>query len=492
MSVVGQRFVLPVAFDVNAAGLPYAGGQLFFYASGTTTPQNTYADSGLTTPNTNPVIADASGHFGNVFLGALPYKVQLQDANNVPIWTYDPVGGETALFLTPEMYGAAGDGSTDDTTAFTAFFAALQTSGVAGALNARIYNISNGFSITEPICLRGCGNQLSVLNNTASGLSVPVLHLSGASVNGSVLEDFAINSVAVTSTTAMGVQVDGGQRFRLSGLRVSYTYGGISIPAAQTGAWIENCFVNNTTEFGINIEAGNMMVKGCYVDNAGGNGYQFTSITAASAGLIVESCVAFNSGLAGSGQGFAFVGNSTYPIIDLQVTGCTSSASPYGVGFSFDTHGLNITLDNLFVELAGMTAAGAYVGQQNGIFVSVNNANLTMSALTVSTCGLSGIDMECSNWTLNGATVTANNQSGNANGAGLMLGFGGAINKFTASGVMTSPPISPILVVDTQKYGVNSPVSGSTGLVVNSILHGVTAAYLNAGSTVTFANNLSV
>ena len=63
-----------------------------------------------------------------------------------------------------------------------------------------------------------------------------------------------------------------------------------------------------------------------------------------------------------------------YPIIDLQVLGCTSSSSPNGVGFSIDTHGLNITLDNLFVELAGMTSASAAMSdQQFGIAVTVNS-----------------------------------------------------------------------------------------------------------------------
>lgn len=43
------------------AGAPLVGGKLWTYVSGTTTPQATYTDKALTTPQTNPVILDARG-----------------------------------------------------------------------------------------------------------------------------------------------------------------------------------------------------------------------------------------------------------------------------------------------------------------------------------------------------------------------------------------------------------------------------------------------
>lgn len=66
---------------------------LFFYATGTTTPQNTYSDPAFTTPNSNPIVLDAAGRAGNIFMLPSPsYRVVLQDVNAAVVWDLDPVG----------------------------------------------------------------------------------------------------------------------------------------------------------------------------------------------------------------------------------------------------------------------------------------------------------------------------------------------------------------------------------------------------------------
>lgn len=88
---MANRFYSPDQQFLSNSGVPYAGGQLFFYATGTSTPLNTYSDSALTIANTNPVILDSNGQAGSVFLQNLAYKVVLEDVNNNQIWTQDPV-----------------------------------------------------------------------------------------------------------------------------------------------------------------------------------------------------------------------------------------------------------------------------------------------------------------------------------------------------------------------------------------------------------------
>lgn len=68
-----------------------AGFKLNFYIAGTTTPLDTYSDVGRTAANTNPVIADSAGRFGDIFLQPREYRVVLTDASDVEIYTADPV-----------------------------------------------------------------------------------------------------------------------------------------------------------------------------------------------------------------------------------------------------------------------------------------------------------------------------------------------------------------------------------------------------------------
>jgi hypothetical protein len=67
----------------DANGAPASGGKIYFYVVGTTTPQNTYSDSALTTPNTNPVVMDASGWPGQIYLSSeLAYDYIVKSADD--------------------------------------------------------------------------------------------------------------------------------------------------------------------------------------------------------------------------------------------------------------------------------------------------------------------------------------------------------------------------------------------------------------------------
>lgn len=66
-----------------------AGGKVFTYQAGTTTPKTTYTSYDLSSANPNPVILDSAGRASIWGEGA--YKVVVKDANDVTLWTTDDV-----------------------------------------------------------------------------------------------------------------------------------------------------------------------------------------------------------------------------------------------------------------------------------------------------------------------------------------------------------------------------------------------------------------
>lgn len=67
-------------------GLPAPGAYLYFYYTETDNLAPVYSNSGLTTPLTNPVQADAAGRFPNIYLdGDIIYRVRVTDKRGEPI-----------------------------------------------------------------------------------------------------------------------------------------------------------------------------------------------------------------------------------------------------------------------------------------------------------------------------------------------------------------------------------------------------------------------
>lgn len=89
------RYTAPYFLWVDGDGVPAAGWKLYFYASGTDTPLATYSNAALTVANANPVVANADGYWGAIFLQPVDYKVILKDENDVQIWSADPVNGQS-------------------------------------------------------------------------------------------------------------------------------------------------------------------------------------------------------------------------------------------------------------------------------------------------------------------------------------------------------------------------------------------------------------
>jgi hypothetical protein len=86
-----QIFALPKQVNLDSAANTLAGAKAYFYLTTTTTPADVYADSGLVTPLSNPVVADATGVFVPIYMNpAVIYKLVLKTSADVTLYTADP------------------------------------------------------------------------------------------------------------------------------------------------------------------------------------------------------------------------------------------------------------------------------------------------------------------------------------------------------------------------------------------------------------------
>lgn len=98
-------------FDNN--GVPLAGGKLYTYEAGTTTPQATYTTSSGNVARTNPIILDSAGRVpsgGEIWVTSQPYKFILTTSTDVLVATYDNITGQGVGGYTAQNF--TGDGST--------------------------------------------------------------------------------------------------------------------------------------------------------------------------------------------------------------------------------------------------------------------------------------------------------------------------------------------------------------------------------------------
>lgn len=129
------------------SGAIASGYKLYTYAAGTTTPQATYTNRAGTVANANPITLDARGEATVYLTPGLVYDYVLKSAADVTIWTREDViadaGDADAVSFTQagtgavartvqdklrdgvsvKDFGAVGDGVADDSAAFAALVA---------------------------------------------------------------------------------------------------------------------------------------------------------------------------------------------------------------------------------------------------------------------------------------------------------------------------------------------------------------------------------
>lgn len=116
----GTLMPSPVFTGLDATGTPLSGGKLYAYIAGTTTPQATYSDVGLTVPNANPVILNSAGRATVYLTPGASYKLVLKSSVDVTQWTADNVSAVPTSTAALDIAATAGEDLTERNVVYLA------------------------------------------------------------------------------------------------------------------------------------------------------------------------------------------------------------------------------------------------------------------------------------------------------------------------------------------------------------------------------------
>lgn len=504
-------------FDAN--GNPLAGGKLYTYASGTSTPLVTYADSTGTAANTNPIILDSRGE-ANVWLSTPLYTMSLYSATNVLIWTVNGIngpdqatlatlagsGGSALIGYSPggtgsvtttvqaklrqtvsvKDYGAVGDGTTDDTTAIQNTISAV---GAAGGgvvfFPTGTYKISSKLTINNnAVFLQGSGRRASILAPTAMSTD----HILFTAVQQGGLSDMAIVPSGVqTGATNASIRTYDSHNIVLDNFWI--------YDKCQTGVICDggaNQFLVTISNFEIALCAS----YGIQVGTATGYAQDITIsnglIASCYNGILLINCSGVYANnvdaLTCTGAGVA-----TYPPTGKNIAACffnevLCDASPAGYGFAFVDNGGKIG----DINIVNCWAATNYL---SGVICGTNCNGILISSSRFINNQQHGIFLQGgANYTITGNQIGMNSMQGSALYHGIAVAPN--VSHFTINSNFIGGPLGGIgvLTSNLQNYGVFISTGSSDyfNILSNDLTGNISGAISNSatGTNININNNL--
>lgn len=244
----------------SALGRTLPGALLQVYLIGTSTPVVAYQDYELTTPHENPVEADGAGVFPSIYLATGGYTLVLTTALGVAVNTWDYLVGD-AQGVTPEQFGALGNGAADDTAAFQAAIDALDDGGILQGTPGHIYKIgAAGVLISARTGLRLMGNGATIRAGAVatlapSGLGSTLVAL--VSATDCVVQDWIFDG-ETRATNLLGLKTSTGCTVRDNTFRDGGLFGSVFAIGNTHNTYLHN-----------RIEGGAGTARGVWIGNYG-------------------------------------------------------------------------------------------------------------------------------------------------------------------------------------------------------------------------------
>jgi hypothetical protein len=368
----------------DSAGNPLAGGKLYTYAAGTTTPLASYTDSTGNVANANPVVLDSRGE-ASVWLSNVQYKLALYTASNVLVWTVDGLNGPDQATLATlatsggsaligflqagtsaqprtvqsklrdvvsvKDFGAVGNGVADDTVAIQAALSA-STSVVVPKGNYIVSGTLN-MALNDATLFLDGGSQIT---HTATGTKC--LNITGA--RNTVCGSGVIYSSGAQDATNSPI-----------------TYAAIWVTGE--GCNIRDITLQRITRCGVYFsDAGYATIDGITVDG------EFNTSTWTPTDTVLFAIFADPN--ASSSQGQILVTSSKFSRLVSGIGVGNYSSANDGRGFSFAS--------NLFIDCA-----------DHAVYCGATVKGVNVSANSCDRCG-SGIALTGNGHVINGNTVT--------------------------------------------------------------------------------------
>lgn len=322
-----------------------------------------------------------------------------------------------ALHVTPQMYGAIGDGVADDTEAIQAAVAAMGNGITTLYFPAGVYLVSQDIPLASNMTVHGKGTN-SVIKRIGSGLE----HYNVFALNG--VDNVTIKNLHIqgernehTGTTGewgMCIGIRGCSNTTIKDCKLTDAWGdGVYIGTYEekpcTNTVIENCVIDNNRRQGISVINSNILaIRNCIITNTkgtnpeGGIDFESNYSTDICKTNIVEGCI-----FSGNAGASIVVGNHIVPY-EISIIGCTSTdrvgLSFYGIsvegvaGGYVRVHNCNFRNDTRCIYIGGKSATGIpvrirgcdlYAGASNGVCVEYNSPDVdTIGGLHIRDCNI--------------------------------------------------------------------------------------------------------
>jgi len=482
------------ALDGNAN--PYAGAKWHFYATGTLTPQNVYADAALSTSLGSVVTADDGGKFVPIYFNSsLLYRGVLENASGTTtISDIDPInlgvgqsGGSSVIgfiqsgagavartmqakardTVSVKDWGAVGDGSTDDVTAIEAAIAAAPVNG----------------TLTFPAGVYIVGSQVDIARND---LTIEAYGAVLKAKAGTVFE-YVLYGTGLSNVKIRGLTIDANQANRTSGQNVRYVGAYISLStdceyvdcvaknalgySSNPGIGLSfgggtRCHAKNCTAVDCGGTSGTNAADGFYVSGDNCTISNCTSENCTDTGQVIEN--GNNSGIIGGttkncNAAFAVTNATNFAKRGNYIKGCTAidwnssvtggvQIGCFGTGDLLDT-----SIDVILVAPTGGKGAGPAINVRKTSTGKVDG--LTINAV-INGASTQGILVDGTNVRINGCYIrgTTNacvqfqtGSTGEVNGSKL---FGGGFGVYAAGTASVRTCGNNIVGNSTQSYGL--------------------------------------